>query len=294
VAFASLTYYAAAQAVLIVGFLLLPTGTWLGTIIQVTSGLLAVALILSASRQTPPGRRGIWQLFAVGLFFNASGIFVEQIQERFFSAPRSPTVSDVFWLALYPCLIAGLATLVYRRSGEEDGGGVVASTAISTVITVGMGLVAWELVIVPQTVLKDVSTARMLVITAYPLGDLVLIALILRLVFSGGLSSPAFGALFLSIICFLVADMGWVLFHRGSEPLSEQTRHLLAATSLAAYALLGAAGGHRSFAELVRPPRVAARPSTAVVGALAVTLLVAPAVLAVEAIVDQLYGATSR
>jgi diguanylate cyclase len=290
----ALTSYAGAQAVLMTAFLLLPPGTWLTTAVQISSGWLGVAVILRASGNVPAGRRGIWFLFAAGLFFNSSGILVEKILERFFAAPPSPTVADLFYLLLYPFLVTGLCSPVYRRSGEEDTGGVLASTAISTVITVGMALVAWELVVVPQAVLKEVSTARMLVITAYPLGDLVLIALALRLLFSGGLGSPAFGMMFLSIICFLVADTGWVLFHGADRPLGQAFHHGLAATSLAAFAFLGAAAGHHSFVELVRPAAKDAPPSSAVIGALAVTLLAAPAVLAIEAVVDRLYGAGGR
>ena len=139
---------------------------------------------------------------------------------HFVAAPPSPSLADVFWLGLYPCLIAGLAVLVYRRSADDDAGGIVASTAISTVITIGMGLVAWELVIVPQAVLKDVSVARLLVVTAYPMGDLVLIALALRLRVLGRPEQPGVRpAVRRPSSCFLGADMGWVRPLRTGEPL---------------------------------------------------------------------------
>ena len=289
------TAYAAAQAILIGVFCFLPSGSWLATVWQVAIGWLATGFVLARTR-APELSKGVWYLFALGLFLNASGILVEQLLERYLAvAAPGPSLADAFYLGLFPCVIAGLAVLVYRRSADDDAGWIVASTAISTVITIGLGLVAWELVIVPQAVLEDVSVAQLMVVTAYPMGDLVLIALALRLVFSGGLGNPAFGLLFTSILCFLGADMGWVVPLRTGEPLSEAIRHVLAATSLAAYALLGAAACHRSFPELVQISRRGpARPTPAMLGSLAVSLLIAPTVLAVEAVLDKLYGAAGR
>jgi diguanylate cyclase len=282
------------QALLIGAFWFLPTGSWVATVWQVGIGWLATGFVLGqalAARERP----GVWYLFALGLFLNASGILVEQVLERLSLGGTSPSLADGFWSGLYPCLIAGLAILVYRRSADDDAGWIVASTAISTVITIGMGLVAWELVIVPQAVLQDVTVVRLLVVTAYPMGDLVLIALALRLVFSVGLANPAFGLLFASILCFLGADMGWVVPLRTGEPLPEAIRHALAATSLSAYALLGAAACHGSFGVLIQvSQRGPSRPTAAMLGSLAVSLLIAPMVLAVEALLDKLYGAAGR
>ena len=284
--------YAIAQALSLGVFFLLPPGTWAATFWQVAIGWVAAAFALRQARQGGEGSRAIGYLFGAGLLLNDSGIFVEQILSHFFSAPASPNLADAFWLALYPCLITGLSIVVYRRSGDDDNDGIVASTAISTVITIGLGLVAWELVIVPKTVVQDVSVGQLLIVTAYPTGDLVLIALALRLLFSGTARSPAFLLLFASVLCFLGADMGWVAPLRTGEPLSAGVRQVLAATSLAAYCLMGAAVGHRSFPDLVQPSqRPGTRATPAMLGSLAVSLLIAPTVLAVEAILDKLYGA---
>jgi diguanylate cyclase len=289
------TAYAAAQAILIGIFCFLPSGSWLATCWQVAIGWLATGFVLARSRAPELQSKGVWYLFALGLFFNASGILVEKLLAGHLIAAPGPSLADAFWLGLYPCVTAGLAVVVYRRSADDDAGWIVASTAISTVITIGLGLVAWELVIVPQAVLEDVSVAQLMVVTAYPMGDLVLIALALRLVFSGGLSNPAFGLLFTAILCFLGADMGWVVPLRTGEPLPEAIRHVLAATSLAAFALLAAAACHRSFPDLVQISRRGpSRPTPTMLGSLAVSLLIAPTVLAVEAVLDKLYGAVGR
>jgi hypothetical protein len=249
--------YVGLQTLLIGTFFFIPIGSWMATFWQVGVG---------------------W-------------IFVDSVQERFFGAPPAPNLSDVFFLGLYPCLITGLAILVYRRGRDDEAGGLAASTAVSAVITIGMGLVAWELVIAPQAVGSGVTGLRIAVVTAYPMADLVLIALVLRLVLSGGLGNPAFGLRLASIFCFLGADIGWVVPFRTGEPLADATRRLLNATSLSAFALMGAAVCHPAFRQMAQPPGVPKRATRALMGSLAVSLLIAPAVLAVEAMLDRLYNA---
>ena len=285
--------YLGVQAVLIVAFQFLPGGGWLHTSWQILVGWLAAGFAASAALRLGE-RRMIWYLFAAGLFLNSSGILVEQILERFFGAPRSPNLADLFFLALYPFLIAGLAMLVYRRSGEEESGGLAAATGVSAVITIGLGLLAWEMVIAPQSVAPGVSTARLAIITAYPTGDLVLIALALRLLFTGVLGNPAFILMLLSIFCFLGADLGWAVSYRLDTAPKDSLRHLLTACSLTGFALMGAAACHPAFRELTRPSTASRRPASAVLGSLAVSMLIAPTVLALEALVDKLYGVAAR
>ncbi len=283
--------YVAFQTLLIGTFFFMPTGSWVATIWQIAVGWIAAGFVLTGARRFGGNRKAVWYLFAAGLFMNTCGILVDYIWERYFGAPPSPNLSDAFFLSLYPCLIWGQAILVYRRGRDDEGGGVGASTTVSAIITIGMGLVAWELVIAPQAVAIGVTGMRIAVITAYPMADLVLIALVLRLVFSGGLSNPAFGLMLASIFCFLGADIGWVVPFRTGEPLGDSARHLLAATSLSAFALMGAAVCHPAFRYMAQPPAAVRRPSGALIGSLAVSLLIAPAVLAVEAILDRVYGA---
>ena len=283
--------YVGFQTLLIGAFFFIPIGSWLAAFWQLAVGWIASGFVLAGARRFGGNRKSVWYLFATGLFLNTTGILIDTLQEKLFGAPRAPNLSDLFFLGLYPCLIIGMAVLVYRRGRDDESGGLGASTAVSAIITVGMGLVAWELVIAPQDVASGVTALRIAVITAYPMADLVLIALVLRLVFAGGLGNPAFGLILASIFCFLGADIGWVVPFRTGEPLGDSARHLLAATSLSAFALMGAAVCHPAFRQMAQPPGVPKRPTPALMGSLAISLLIAPAVLAVEAVLDKLYSA---
>ncbi len=285
--------YGGIQGVLILAFLMGAPGRW-GVGVQVAVGWIgAVWVLVGATRQQLPGR-AIWVLFAGGIFLNASGLLVERVLSEL-SLPTAPgNPADLFYLGFFPCFITALGILVYRRSGNEehDGIGVVLGTAISTMVTVAMGVIAWETIISPQTEAR-VTFLNRVVVTAYPLGDLVVLALMVRLLLSGGLFNGAFLLMLASILCFLGADIGWAATNGvESSPLAGRLLHT---ASLVAYALPGAAVCHpgiRPVAAPAVPDR--SRNGPTLWGSLAVSLLTAPIVLLVEALFDRVYGLGPR
>jgi hypothetical protein len=232
-----------------------------------------------------------WYLFAASTFLCASGVLVEAILDRFFGITATPNVADLFWLSLYPGLLGGLAWLVHKRSAGQSGGAIMGSTLMSALFTVGVGLFAWES-IVWRTDDQTVDLWKRLMVTAYPLGDLAVLAFVLRLLFGGGVRSLAFGLIVLSIACHLGADIAWAYFLRsGTEP-DAGVRQVLEATSLAAHALMGAAALHRSMREVALPREVPGkqrRTNPLAWVALAVSASAAPVLVALESILDHLY-----
>jgi hypothetical protein len=283
--------YVGLQVLLIGGFFLLPEHSLIRVVWQVAVGWLAAGFVLSEVLRRRIRDELVRVLFAIGIFLNAAGILIEHLQDRAGVPVSSPHLADLFWLSLYPCLILALAIVVYRHSAFEDRDAMAAGTSVSTIITIGMGIVAWELIIVPQAASPDVSVMTVMVTSLYPMGDLVLLALILRLLLSGGAQNWAFRLMLAAVLCFLAADLGWVIPHRSGEPLPAAARHILMATSLGAFASLGAAVCHPAFREAAPLPGGGSRSAAAVWGTLAVSLLIAPAVLGIEALVDKLYGA---
>jgi hypothetical protein len=284
--------YVGAQALLIGAFFALPEGPW-RSVVQVTVGWAGAAFVLVGSiRQRLPARP-VWSLFAAGLFLNASGILVEHILGRPIGEESNPSLADVFYLAIFPCLIVGLAILVYRRSVGEDPEvmSVGLSTAISTIVTAAMGVLAWELVIAPQPLLRDVGLLTRLLNTLYPLGDLIVIALLLRLFLISDLHNLAFSLMLASLLCFLAADVGWSVLHLTGTPVTPAIKRLLESVSLAAFALMGAAVCHPSVRRMVHPS-APVRPGVkpAVWASLVVSLLTGPLVLLIEALFDRVYG----
>jgi hypothetical protein len=285
--------YCGAQALLICAFFLMPQSGWRASV-QVGVGWAGAASVLvGAIVQRLPGTV-VWCLLAAGLFFNASGIVVEHLLEAGGVAPPSPNLADAFYYGLYPCLIAGLGLLVYRHSANEDteGLGITLGTGISTAVTAAMGVILWELIISPQAAVRDVGWWSRIAVTAYPLGDLVILALMLRLLLTGYLHNAAFGLMLVSILCFLGADIGWAVIHRNALPIGPLADRALESLSLTAYAAMGAAVLHPTIHNVARIAEGPSHARPAVWGSLAASLLTGPVVLLIEALFDRVYGPT--
>jgi diguanylate cyclase len=93
-----------------------------------------------------------------------------------------PSVADGLYLAFYPILAAGLLLLVRGRAPGRD----AASLIDATIITTGVGMLSWVFLIGPYARLPDLSLSQRLVSIAYPLGDLLLLAVAVRLWRAGG------------------------------------------------------------------------------------------------------------
>jgi diguanylate cyclase (GGDEF)-like protein/PAS domain S-box-containing protein len=158
-----------------------------------------------------------------------------------------PSYVDVVYLAMYPLLIAGLALLVHRRTAGRDRVGIIDAA----IITVGIGLVSYVLLIAPYVRIEDLSTLERLVSMAYPIGDVALLATAARLAVSGGRRPFAFWLLAGGLVPLLASDalygyvnltgtwhehnpvnMGWIAFYImwGAAALHPSMRQLSIAT----------------------------------------------------------------
>jgi hypothetical protein len=283
-----LLYYALGQAVLIGGFFFVPSDTVLHAGWHVLVGWLAAAFMVVGIRRWKPEAPLAWYLFASGVFLDSTGFLVETILERWFGVTSGPTIADAFYLGRFPGLIVGLGLFVYRRSASEDIEATLLRTAGCALLTMFLGIFAWEFIIW-QTSDQRLSMAKRLMVAAYPLADLVVIALLLRLVFGGGTArNAAFLMVVGSLFAFLGADIGWAIYLRAAREPTEIGRHLLEMGSMSGYALLGAAALHRAVRDIA-PPDSGRRLHAIGWAALAVSILTAPTVLLLQAILDHYY-----
>jgi hypothetical protein len=168
---------------------------------------------------------------------------------------------------------------------------MVGTTVMSAVFSVGLGLLAWEFIMWQQE--THISFLKRLVVTSYPLADLVVVSLMLRLIFAGGARSRAILLLLASVSCFVAADVGWAVILRNELRASDTVAHLLEMSSMGAYALMGGAAAYASVEEVV--PDEPARARGVMWLTLAVSALTAPTlVIAVEALLDRLYTSAGR
>jgi diguanylate cyclase (GGDEF)-like protein/PAS domain S-box-containing protein len=171
-------------------------------------GLSGVVAIVVGIRMHKPSARIAWWLFAAGQFLYFSGDLYTYGYRKVFGADVPfPSLGDAFYLAVYPVLLAGLFVLVKRRNPRRD------RTALidSLILTIGIGLLSWVFVIAPNIHVTGQTWLQTSVGVAYPLGDVFLLAGLIRLAVDAGRRTPAFWLLVSSIVCLLATDSAYNL-----------------------------------------------------------------------------------
>ena len=86
----------------------------------------------SERRMNHPRQRLPWYLVATGQALFVAGDVITYNYERFFgNAPPFPSIGDLFYLSVYPFLIAGVLMLVRRRSPGRDRASLIDSLIIA-------------------------------------------------------------------------------------------------------------------------------------------------------------------
>jgi diguanylate cyclase (GGDEF)-like protein len=273
--------YAITALVMIGSYQLIPDNGWWKASWQVAIGYAGVAAIIVGVRKATLRDRLPWWCFAFGIFSNATGIAVAIYTAEVLGMDNLPTPADPFFLLLYPACALGLGLMIRRRESKRNWAAMVDATTITT----GLGLLAWVYVIQPAAYSVDMSLAGRITQVAYPIGDLVLLAMTTRLLRGAGARGAAFWWITGSLGAFLLGDTTWVVLgNLGADVESMPFVHRsVDMVFLVAYSLFGVAALHPGSRELNRlGTQAAPRLSGLLLALLTVTSLIAPAVLAAE------------
>ena len=254
------------SVVVIIGYQLLPPTPLVRMIAYDGFAALCVAAVFVGAARQRPGKRLAWYLLGAGVLTFVLGDIVYTAWEPLLGTEAPfPNVGDAFYLACYPLLVAGLATLIRARTPGRDLAGVVDATIIAT----GVGVLAWVFLMEPYANDSTLSLGLRMLLTAYPAMDVLLLAATIRLAVAGGTRPPAFFLLAGAAIILMVTDaiyghqllagtfelggpldMGWMMFyalmataplHPSAAELSERTPAPEQRLSLGRLALLAAA-----------------------------------------------------
>jgi diguanylate cyclase (GGDEF)-like protein/PAS domain S-box-containing protein len=166
-------------------------------------GLSCSTMIMVGTYRNRPSAYWAWYLFAIGQFMFSMGDAYTYIYPRVFGADVPfPSWGDAIYLSLYPALFAGMVMLARRRNPS----GEWASLIDSLIMTIGLGLISWLVLISPVIHDNSQSPLAKIVSVAYPTADILLLACALLLVVDTGKRQPAFYLLFGSIATLLVTD----------------------------------------------------------------------------------------
>ncbi|WP_223830888.1 aminotransferase class I/II-fold pyridoxal phosphate-dependent enzyme [Streptomyces venezuelae] len=244
------------------------------TVLWALIGLGGVGAILVGVHLHKPSRRWPWLVLAAANLAFVGGDTAYNALEAFFGQTRPfPSVADALYLVTYPLFAVGLFGFIrYRAAGRDLG--VVLDALI---LTSGLALLSWVNLITPLARSEDMSWIEKAISIAYPLGDVLMLAMLARLLVPGGLRSRSVQLLTLGTCGILASDviygflqlrgtwqvgtpwdLGWVVFftawglaalhpsmtgltERAPEPaphVAERRLVLLAGASLVAPALL--------------------------------------------------------
>jgi signal transduction histidine kinase len=269
----TLRIYLAAEAALALGYFLLPPST-LKAVIYAVLGLTSVLAVVVGARTHRPRQVLAWYLLAVGLFLLTTGDTINNgIEWVTQGEPPLPSVADAIYVLFFALLVGALLLLVRARTPGRDRTSLIDAVIIAT----GVGLLSWIFLIVPYVRAPDLTLLQRVVLISYPVQDVVLLAMAVRLWRVGSQPTIAFRLLTVSLLALLVGDalyglselttdfapggaldLGWVIFfigvgatalHPSMRSLSEQLppptprltwqrRILLTAATLMAPAML--------------------------------------------------------
>jgi diguanylate cyclase (GGDEF)-like protein len=169
---------------------------------QDIAGFSAVIAILVGVRRNKPSSRSPWYAIALGvlLLFVGDSIWTYYEEVLHVESPF-PSVADVAYLVGYVPLAIGLLLMVRaRRPGRDTGFLIDAAT-----VTVAAGVGSWLFLIAP-TLEPGLSTSELSVLIAYPLVDVLLLAVAAALAFGTEMRAFSYRLIGASLTALIVAD----------------------------------------------------------------------------------------
>ena len=278
-----LAAYTAWMTLLVVGYYALPglrVGLW---------GVLAlsgVAAIVAGVILNRPASRAPWLLLAAANLSFAVGqqsfLILTQVRHEIVAFP---SFVDLFYLITYPLYAIGLLIFIRRRSAGHDR----RSLLDALTLTVGLALLSWVFLILPYVNNATLTWLQKAVAVAYPLGDVLVLAMLARLLAPGTWRARSLQLLTLGSLGLLGSDVAFGLAQLyGSYHLGTLTDVGWAVF----YAAWGAAALHPSMTELTQPVALQRSPGSVVrLTLIMLASLIAPAVLLAESVEHQVRDA---
>ena len=171
-------------------------------------GLSSAIAILVGVRRYRPEQPLPWYLLAAAVaMFPAGDLLYKAITLSLDQPDPFPSFAPAFHLALYPLAAAALSRFIRSRTPWDDD----SSLLDALVITVGLGLLSWVYLIEPFVRAGGMSGIQKLISVTYLLGDVLLLALLARLLSPAGFRTRALRMLTLATLGLLGADVLYAL-----------------------------------------------------------------------------------
>jgi diguanylate cyclase (GGDEF)-like protein/PAS domain S-box-containing protein len=240
------------------------------------SGVLAIVIGVAVNRSV---RALPWFLLAgANLCFVAGQLSFLILADVIHTQVSFPSFADILYLLTYPLYALGVFIFIRWRTIGSDRRSLIDALTL----TVGLALLAWIYLILPYVHNPTLSWVQKSVAICYPLGDVLVLAMLARLLAPGPDRARSVQLLTVGTIGMLVSDVSYGLIQLHGTFRNGTIVDLGWAVFYSAW---GAAALHPSMADLTKP--VARRPvevSPLRLAILMLASLIAPIVLLIESL----------
>jgi diguanylate cyclase (GGDEF)-like protein/PAS domain S-box-containing protein len=234
-------------------------------------GLAAVVATIAGVRRNRPRQPLAWYLLAAAeLTFITGDTSYNVLTDVLHQDNPFPSVADLFYLLTYVLIAAGIFLIIRARSSSRD----LPSLIDAVIITTGLGLLSWVYLIVPNFQADGLDWLQRAVSVAYPVGDVMILAMLARLVAGSGLRLGSMRFLVTGAVSLIGADVlygliqingvwkiggpvdiGWALFYAtwGAAALHPSMRRLTDVAPLASVGVGRARLSLLALASLIAP-----------------------------------------
>ena len=233
----------------IIGCYFLGDGGLIPSIVYEALAALSVVAILMGIRINRPEHRSPWFLLAGGhaLFVAGDVLYTFYTHVLGVEVPW-PSLADPIYLIGYLLIIAGMLKMVRLRSGGQDRAALLDSLVVST----ALGSLLWIVTISPYSGDTSLTLLEKVTSMSYPLMDLALISVVIRLLISVARRTPANLLLTTAFVLLFAADSLYAIAsltgtYLGSGGFTTDGFWLIS------YVVAGAAALHPSMSKMFEP-----------------------------------------
>ncbi|MEY2449012.1 MAG: hypothetical protein QOH79_2488 [Acidimicrobiaceae bacterium] len=189
---------------LIGGYYLLPrAGTAQAVLLTALNASAAIAACVAAAR-TRGATRVVWLSFGIAMTLAtlANGPYYGYPLVTGRPVPF-PCPVDALWLLTYPCYVVALGALIAQRRREDRRG----EALDAAILTLAGGSLMWQFVLDPVVHNSGIPALAHVVAFAYPVMDLIVFALFIRLLVGASGRNGPLQLLVASLVFLLAADV---------------------------------------------------------------------------------------
>ncbi len=247
-------------------------------------GLSGVVAIVAGVVINRPARKAPWLLLAgANLSFTAGQVSFLVMTQIIKTTVPFPSFADVLYLVTYPLYAVGLLIFIWWRTPDRDRRSLIDAL----ILTVGLALLSWIYLILPYVHNPGLTWLQKSVAIAYPLGDVLVLAMIARMLVPGTGRNRSVYLLTLGTVGMLASDALFGLLQLyGSGSFHSGT--IVDLGWAVFYVAWGAAALQPSMSELTQPvSQQHAETSPVRLTVLMLASLIAPAVLFIQSLADR-------